>query len=48
MQWKNLEAGASEPENPEGPSADARSGDNHPFLSKPAMPGERLFVPQCL
>jgi hypothetical protein len=33
---------------PEGLSADARPRNNHPFVLNPDMPGERLFVPQCL
>ena len=29
-------------------SSDARPRDNHPFLSVPLMPAERLFAPKCL
>jgi hypothetical protein len=33
---------------PPSPNTDARPRGNHPFFLNPAMPGERLFVPQCL
>ena len=34
--------------NPHHPVPTPGPGDNHPFFLNPAMPGERLFVPQCL
>jgi hypothetical protein len=34
--------------NPHHPASTPGPGGNHPFILNPAMPGERLFVPQCL
>ena len=34
--------------NPHHPVPTPGPGDNHPFFLNPAMPVERLFVPQCL
>jgi hypothetical protein len=41
-------AGASEPETLFSQLQRPALEDNHPFFLNPAMPGERLFVPECL